>query len=147
MMKNTGSSYINVILRKIYLLLTLFTLELAAILSIQKYWYYWGHKCYHSHLSGLPSYFFKLQNVCTKIALLSHFMAKLSLFFHCYSSIVGWNFKERTAWQVWKKQRPPLTSDLARAVECSVLFRKRDWAPVVSSEDFFTPLVPQVESK
>ena len=40
-----------------------------------------------------------------------------------------------------------LTSELAEKVECSVLFINKDWDPAVSSEDFFTPLVPQVESK
>lgn len=40
-----------------------------------------------------------------------------------------------------------LTSDLPMVAECSVLFRKRDWAPGVPSDDFFTPLVPQLESR
>lgn len=42
---------------------------------------------------------------------------------------------------------PFLTSEFAEKVECSVLFMNKDWDPAVSSEDFFTPLVPQLESK
>lgn len=34
-----------------------------------------------------------------------------------------------------------------RPAECSVLFRKSDWVTSPPSDDFFTPLVPQLESK
>ncbi|PWA30015.1 hypothetical protein CCH79_00009625, partial [Gambusia affinis] len=36
-----------------------------------------------------------------------------------------------------------LTSDLAGVVECSLLFRKKDWLTSDPSGDFFTPFVPQ----
>lgn len=39
-----------------------------------------------------------------------------------------------------------LTGDLAGLAACSVLLRKSDGVAAASSGDFFTPLVPQLES-